>query len=381
VTFGERLRETVYRLRTAWRARRYAFRVPEDGIHLSCGEQASGTQSGRTATGGQVKLRALRERFPEEPRVFNLLYLVSSAVPNGAEALWKRARAKGVKLVWNQNGVYYPGWYTGDWQARNRRFAERMDEASLVVYQSAFARRSVERFVGLPRTRGFVLHNPVDTERFRPAPEAPRTGVLRLLSSGTIRNRARLDLALKVLREVRDRGCEASLTFAGGIHLVEEGRSGMELARDLCRRAGVGDAVRFRERFSREEAPGIYAGADILLHTQHRDVCPTVVLEAMASGLPVVCLGSGGMPELVGDGGGRAVPVEDDYESPAPEPVSEIANAVLTLAEDLPGARRRARERAVRCFDVRPWVERHEALFREVLEEKPLGCRQTENAP
>ena len=58
--------------------------------------------------------------------------------------------------------------------------------------------------------------------------------------------------------------------------------------------------------------------ADLLLHTKYNDPCPTVVLEAMASGLPVVYSASGGVPELVGEEAGVGIPAPFDWEHDHP---------------------------------------------------------------
>ena len=60
--------------------------------------------------GGAVKLIHLRDACARNEQTFNLLYLVSSAPPVFAEDLLNRCDKLGIPLVWNQNGVAYPGW-------------------------------------------------------------------------------------------------------------------------------------------------------------------------------------------------------------------------------------------------------------------------------
>ena len=69
------------------------------------------------------------------------------------------------------------------------------------------------------------------------------------------------------------------------------------LAADL----GVADRVIFEEELT--GVGEIYAGVDLLVHAPvQADPLPTVILEAMALGIPVVATAVGGIPEMVEDG-------------------------------------------------------------------------------
>ena len=80
-----------------------------------------GARSGDVG-GPLVKVKRLKAHFPEQPFGFNLVYALSGAsyLPASALALLKR---RGVALVANQNGVFYPAWYEGDWRAMNAEMA------------------------------------------------------------------------------------------------------------------------------------------------------------------------------------------------------------------------------------------------------------------
>ncbi|MFM8459964.1 MAG: hypothetical protein ACKOB0_13690, partial [Chthoniobacterales bacterium] len=96
--------------------------------------------------GGAVKLLSLREGFSHDETHFNVLYLVSSAQPRFARDLVRVCRSRGIKFVWNQNGVGYPGWAGHDAESHNTPMRELRAEADFVVYQSDFCRESAEKF-------------------------------------------------------------------------------------------------------------------------------------------------------------------------------------------------------------------------------------------
>ncbi len=80
--------------------------------------------------------------------------------------------------------------------------------------------------------------------------------------------------------------------------------------------------------YAQRDAPAIFRQAHVLLHTKVNDPCPTLVLEAMACGLPVVYPRSGGTVELVGDEAGVGVPHPDGFERDEPPPPEALAEAV-----------------------------------------------------
>ena len=121
--------------------------------------------------------------------------------------------------------------------------------------------------------------------------------------------------------------------------------------------------MHFLGRYSQSEAPAIFRRAHVLLHTKVNDPCPSLVIEAMACGLPVVYPRSGGVPELVGDDAGIGVPHPDGFERDEPPSAEALADAVTRVLADLPAYAAAARSRAVERFALEPWLDRHAELF------------------
>jgi glycosyltransferase involved in cell wall biosynthesis len=312
-----------------------------------------------------VKFVELAEHVPNEPRSFNLLYLGSSSLPRDAAMLARLARIRRAAFVWNQNGVAYPGWYGRGWEEANRLPARLLQTADHVVYQSAFCKLSADRFLrGAPRSWE-ILHNPVDTRRFRPVPRPP--GPLTLLLGGSQYQSYPVELALRTLAIVRRDRSGTRLIVSGSLTFAPDAN---RVVADLIRELGVADAVELVGPYARDDAPALLQRADILLHPKVNDPCPTTVLEAMACGVPVVYSATGGTPELVGDAGGVGVPGPLDWDRDRPPRPAEFAAAIGRAAEALPELRVSAREHAVERFDSSRWVRRHEELFTELVERR-----------
>jgi glycosyltransferase involved in cell wall biosynthesis len=314
------------------------------------------------ASGGIVKLQALQDAFATAALRYNVLYMVTSRLPDGAVTQARWARRKGARIVVNQNGVAYPAWYGDGWQRENAPMAELLAMADHVLYQSAFCKVSADRFAG-PRAGSWeVLFNAVDTRRFSPAP-APRAAMLTLLLGGSQDTWYRLDTALQVVSILARRRVDVRLLVTGRLRSIRQGVEMQARADARVRELGIADRVSFLGSYVQAEAPQIFRRADILLHTKYNDPCPAVVIEAMASGLPVVYSRSGGVPELVGEDGGIGIDAPLDWERDIPPDPPAMADAVLTVADRRRQFSDAARQRAVDALDIRHWIGRHRAVF------------------
>jgi len=321
-------------------------------------------EPGAVIHGGRVKLVHLDCRYPEQEERFNLLYLVSSAMPAYAADLIRAAKSGGVRLVWNQNGVAYPAWAGPGHERTNAPMRECYGLADFVVFQSDFCRRSALRWLG-PSTAPFeIIHNCVDTDVFRPAPETGDDAICRLLLAGTHQAAYRVKSALACLAALSRQGFAARLTVAGKC----DWPGGAEEAARIAGELGVAHLVSFAPPFRQDEAPALYQAHHILLHTKYNDPCPTVPIEAMACGLPVVASRSGGLPELLGEEGGVLLFVPaDDYERDHAPPSEDMAQAVMDMWPNLSERGQAARTRAVERFSATDWLARHEVFFERLL--------------
>jgi glycosyltransferase involved in cell wall biosynthesis len=314
------------------------------------------------AWGGMVKLQTLAAAFPNTQYGWDILYGGSSTIPSELGRLLEVARIRRAAVVWNQDGVAYPAWHGPGYEGLNSLMSRALAASDHVFFQSEFCRASAERYLGPASGSSEVLHNAVDTERFRPRERERREG-LTLLLGGNQYERYRLEAALAALAEVRREDRSARLVVTGRIGWSADTTADRATAFETARRLGVADHVDWTGPYSQLEAPEVLGRADVLLHTKVNDPCPTIILEAMACGLPVVYSATGGTPELVGDDAGVGVPGPLDWEEIHPPDPCRLAEGVLRIAADLERWSAAARSRAVRAFDVGPWLERHRQVF------------------
>ncbi|MCA3262843.1 MAG: glycosyltransferase family 4 protein [Telmatospirillum sp.] len=314
--------------------------------------------------GPLVKVKRLTAYFPEHRFDYNVVYALSNApyMPDFALSLLK---LRGIPIVHNQNGVFYPAWYEGDWKAENARMARTYHQADHVFWQSAFCRRAADLFLGPRAGAGEILFNAIDTKHFSPG-AVPRAadGTTRFLVTGKFDPHLfyRIETTVRALARAVDSGLEANLNVAGWTHETVRLQT-IALATSL----GIADRIRISGSYTQTEAPQVYRAADIYVMTKHNDPCPNTVIEAMACGLPIVYSASGGVPELVGETG-YGVPVPETWDEPQAPGVDALAEAMCKAAAERAALGAAARARAVERFDISHWIARHRAVFESLTQ-------------
>jgi glycosyltransferase involved in cell wall biosynthesis len=317
---------------------------------------------GRPIHGGAVKLLPLRDAFGGDERSFDILYAVSSSQPQCAVDLFQRCRERGIRIVWNQNGVGYPAWAGRESERFNAPMRRLRSMADHVVYQSHFCQISAKRYLGPSEVPSQILYNPVDLARFTPVGGGQGGAPLRVLAAGTHGTRDRVMSVLEMLSLLRRGGVEAVMTVAGKF----QWRNGEDDFIRAVHRLSLGSFVSRVARFSQEDAAALYQSHDLLVHPKYMDPCPTVVIEAMACGLPIVGSASGGMPELIPAGCGVLVPTPFDWEHRHTPTGEELANAIAAIQPNLFSMGQAARKHAESKFSVEQWVEDHRRIFQKL---------------
>jgi teichuronic acid biosynthesis glycosyltransferase TuaC len=158
---------------------------------------------------------------------------------------------------------------------------------------------------------------------------------------------------------------EAFRAMAGGLPglraiWVGDGPDAQAL-RDRAAADGIAGRFRLTGRVPRAEVLRYMHAADVMAFPTYTEGLPNVVVEALASGLPVVTTPVGGIPEIIADGRtGRLVPVRDARSLAAA--VGELLRN-KALARDLA---RRGREFVLRHFDGRTNAPIAREVFRQV---------------
>ena len=223
----------------------------------------------------------------------------------------------------------------------------KIEQAKFVVTVSGYNRDFLVRRLGTPAAdKVCALHNGVDLQRFSPDPGVKRDDGL-VLAVGRLIEKKGFSSLIEACHTLLDRGHRFRCEIVGDGEL----RGCLEQqVRDL-RLTGIVKLVGSR---SQEELLTYYRRATVVVlpavvaGNGDRDALPTVLLEAMACGAPVVASRLTGIPEIVDSGLNGLLVESGDTDG--------LGRAIdrLLVAPDL---REQfgisARAKAERCFDLR----------------------------
>lgn len=277
-----------------------------------------------------------------------------------APAAWI-GRARGAGVIINYRGGNAEQFFS----RAPRHVLATLAGADARVTPSGFLQRVFARH-GLDAT---IVPNIVDLSRFRPTVRPSFGDAPHLVVTRNLEPIYDIPTAIRAFAVVRQTFRGARLTVAG---------SGPELERlrALAGQLGLHDRVTFCGRVDNAEVPALYASADCMLNPSTVDNMPISILEAFASGVPVVSTDAGGIPDMVDSGvSGLLVPSGD---------ADGMGRAALRVLEDptLAGAMREAGLAAAAAYAWPTVREQWLRVYRSVARAGPgqMNSRMNSNA-
>lgn len=309
--------------------------------------------------GARVKVQRLKRYFPEIRFGFSAVYSLSNC-PYMSSASIKIARRQQIPIIHNQNGVFYPSWFQGDWKTENKKMSAAYLQADYVFWQSNFCKMCADRFLGERTGPGEVLFNAVDTNFFVPLEGRKEEARFTFLINGKIDRHIgyRVILPLEVIAQLISEGIECRLIIAGVLDQIVQ----LE-AQQIVEKNNLETMITFLGPYSQQQAPQIYQQADALIMIKQNDPCPNTVIEAMACGLPIVYANNGGLPEMIGTDCGFPIPCEEDFFKFCVPERSALASALKEAVDKSRAKKANARARAIEVFNIDNWIERHNMII------------------
>jgi len=263
-------------------------------------------------------------------------------------------------LAWHFNDTMTPTPVKQAAALAGRRWADEIVVAADAVHGYYFG----------PETPSRTIYAPVDVDRFdltavnanEPAlraelgiaPDVPLVGTV-----GNINPIKGHEYLLRSVSTLTEDGQQIAVPIVG--KPLDSRVTYLERLKSLRSELGLEDQVKFVG--FRSDIPELLCLFDVFVLPSVAEGCPIVVLEAMAMECPVVATDVGGVTEEIPDHDhGWVVPPED----------SDALAAAIRAALDDPGECRRrarnARERVESTFSLTACVDRHETLYRSLVD-------------
>ncbi len=362
----------------------HAVRAPVGGIirhilDLANGQAERGHHVGIVAdslTGGERAEAALREIAPRlklgvqriairrEPHPTDFLvwlrfmFLIRRLKPDvlhghgakaGAFVRLRRRSRNNIRIYTPHGGsLHYPlDTLKGAFYSRLERAL--MNSTDLFLFESAFARDTYQRTIGIPEGLVRCVFNGVTADEFDPVVKAADATDVAYV--GEFRHIKGADLLIDAVARLRADGKPVTLTLGG------DGEE-MDALKAQVRKLGLTEAVRF---IGHVKARYGFSKGGLLVVPSRGDSMPYVVIEAAAAGIPMVAAKVGGIPEIFG-------PHPDALF--APNSVGAMADAIETALEHPAAALDRAkslRERVLVHFSQKAMVEGVLAGYRDAF--------------
>lgn len=219
--------------------------------------------------------------------------------------------------------------------------------------------------IGIDPRHVHFVPNGVDVDRFRPQHE--RAGALRTRFAidaaaplvgfiGRLSAEKGPDLFLRGALSIRAQCPDAQFVLVGDGAMLKQ-------LQVFASRFGIADAVHFAG--SQDDMPAVFNELDVVVSSSLSEAMPLAVMEAMASGVPVVACKVGGIPDLIEHGVTGWLAPEGDYDELATRVVDLLQDGALRLA-----AGKAARARAVGRFALEQSVEATARLFAQLTAQR-----------
>lgn len=245
---------------------------------------------------------------------FNVLFVNSWSIPHNTIRDLKLSRPD-VRVIHRVDGS---GWDYGRRDNADERQAKVNIYVDTTIFQSEYSRYSTMEKFPIISKEGSIIYNPVDTAIFNP--NGRRYQLEGKIRVATAKNSTNSFKGEEELYQICKENPDIDFYLMG--HYAKQ----LEMTN-----------IHYLGFLDRDNLVSMLRSCHVFLNLSQNDPCPNVVLEALATGLPVLYRNSGGVPELVGECG-------------LPVTINNFREQLMRLFSNLNKESIKARDRALKKY-------------------------------
>lgn len=233
-------------------------------------------------------------------------------------------------------------------------FLTACDLVDKIVVNTEFSRMKVTAWYGINCDKIAVIPNGVDFREFNECKrKLPLEGDPAILNIGFISKVKGFDILVEAMAKLRSELPDMKLHIVG---------QGPKCYSDLAKKKGIEKLVVFHGKAPHSMVPSYLKSADICVVASRLENFPITVLEAMASGTPLIASNIGSLREIISNG--------EDGILFKTENADSLAEAILTLYRDL-DLRKKVSQNALKKAAEHDWgniAEKYVSLYEDLLQ-------------
>lgn len=229
------------------------------------------------------------------------------------------------------------------------------DHCEKLILVSDSLRKGIEALLPSAMERSMVIPNMIREDLFIPPPEPRKTDPFVFIWAGRLEHVKGVDLLLEAVKILSENTDKRFL-----VRLAGKGSQREELEQHAAA-LGVSDHVSFLGRLSREEMQKEMQGANCKVLPTRYEAFGVVLIEAMATGLPLIATRSGGPDSIVTKENGLLI---------EPENADDLAEAMQKMMANISAySAKEIRAQCLKRYGDSSVMEQYNQLFLRLLEE------------
>ena len=263
-----------------------------------------------------------------------------------------------VPIIFNQNGLYYKGWFKGDYKSKNNTISLIQKKSRFIFFQSNFCKKSSIFFTKYKPKKSKILYNsipkPINKNKNVDTPK-----VFNILMSGYFKkeNLYIVKPAINVIYKLTKSAKYSHRLIIYGLKISELNSNLKKKVLFLMDR----NKIEIKDNYNIKNLSNILKDIHLALHLKYKDPCPNAVLERMHFGIPHIISHSGGTPELTGNSSIN-IRVKDSWQTLVKVDEKKLYKAIIKGSKNY-NLLKNNTFRQIKKFNWKNYIIEHKKIF------------------